>query len=230
MRARDHVLLVSASLVLASSLSAPGRAAAAGPVLDAFPSQPDAARRYIVYLHGRIVEEQGRKAVSPDFGPYELDAILTALAANGATVVGEVRAKGTDPELAAAHVVEGVRRLLDAGVPARNITVIGASKGAGITKLASASLEEREVGWVIMAGCGASAAEDAPLHGQVLSIFEASDELGQTCAPLFAESPALSLREEVKIETGKKHGFLYRPLPEWVRPALAWSENRKIVR
>jgi len=190
--------------------------AGGGTVLSSFPAKPDVARRHIVYLHGRIVEEQGRRAVSPDFGAYQLDEILAALARPGTVVIGEVRAKGTDAKTAAAHVVEGVRGLLAAGVPARNVTVVGASKGALIAKLASASLENREVGWVIMAGCGESAADELPLHGQVLSIYEASDEMGGTCAALFSKSPDLAGHEEVKIETGLRHGFLYQPLPEWL--------------
>jgi hypothetical protein len=168
--------------------------------------------------------------VSPDFGAYQYDGIVEALAIPGSIVVGELRAKGTDPEKAAAHVVVGVRRLIAAGVPARNVTVVGASKGALIAKLASASLDSNEVGWVIMAGCsGSSAAEELPLHGQVLSIFEASDEMSGTCAPLFAKSPAIARHEEVKIETGLGHGFLYRPLPEWLRPATSWIERRRIA-
>jgi hypothetical protein len=204
--------------------------AASGAVLSAFPDRPDPKLRYAIYLHGRIVEEQGRKAVSPEFGPYQYDDIVAALARPGTIVIGELRAKGAEPKAAASHVVDGVRRLIAAGIPARNITVVGASKGSQIAKLASASLENSEVGWVLMAGCGGSAADELPLHGQVLSIFEASDELGGTCAPLFANSPELAGHDEVKLETGLGHGFLYQPLPEWLRPASAWIERRKVGR
>ena len=29
--------------------------------------------------------------------------------------------------------------------------------------------------------------------------------------------------KEIEINTGLKHGFLYRPLVEWVRPAMLWA-------
>jgi hypothetical protein len=76
----------------------------------------------VLYLHGRILEEQGPQAVSPDFGRYEYDAVLRALADRGFTVIGQVRPRGTGPEYAH-QVVAQVRRLLEAGVPPGNVTV-----------------------------------------------------------------------------------------------------------
>src|SRR5206468_510790 len=81
------------------------------------------------FLHGRIVQEQGRRAVSPDYGPYEYDAILRGLASAGFVVISEVRPRGTEAPVYADRVVGQVRRLLDAGVPSRQITVLGASMG-----------------------------------------------------------------------------------------------------
>jgi hypothetical protein len=31
---------------------------------------------------------------------------------------------------------------------------------------------------------------------------------------------------EIVLRTGLGHGFLYRPLPEWMTPALAWAGAR----
>ena len=99
----------------------------AGPVLTDVPEKPDRSVRYVFYLHGRILETQGRQAVSPDFGPYEYDAILGALAARGFTVISEVRTGDAGQEFVD-KVVTQVRRLRRAGVPAAHIGVIGASK------------------------------------------------------------------------------------------------------
>ena len=164
--------------------------------------------------------------------PTSYDDIVAALASPGVAVIGEVRLKGTDPKAAAEHVVAEVRRLLDAGVPAANVTVVGASKGSLIAMMASTALESREVGWVIMANCNDSVTRDfdLALHGRVLSIYESSDDIGGTCAPLFAKSPALAQHAELRLETGLRHGFIYRPLPEWVKPAIAWSERRETGR
>ena len=87
---------------------------AAGRVLTDVPSPADPQGRYVLYLHGRILEEQGRQAVSPDFGRYEYDAVLRALADRGFTVIAEVRPRGTGPEYAH-RVAAQLRRLLEAG-------------------------------------------------------------------------------------------------------------------
>ena len=87
-----------------------------GAILTDVPSKPDTKARYVFYLHGRILEVQGRNAVSPDFGKYEYDAILAALAAPGFTVVSEVRGDGAGDEFAA-KVARQIRALKAAGVP-----------------------------------------------------------------------------------------------------------------
>jgi hypothetical protein len=63
------------------------------------------------------------------------------------------------------------------------------------------------------------------LHGHVLSIYEESDEFGQTCRTLFNRSPQLGERREVRLTTGLRHGFIYRPLDAWLKPAVAWARG-----
>ena len=36
-----------------------------------FPTTISASAKYLIYLHGKIVEDQGIPAVSPEFGEYE---------------------------------------------------------------------------------------------------------------------------------------------------------------
>jgi hypothetical protein len=196
-------------------------------VLAAFPAAPDPGATYVIYLHGRIVEEHGRDAVSRDFGRYELDAIHRALAARGATVIGEVRSRGADVNAAAEALAGELRQLLLSGVPSGHITVVGASKGAVIAMVASTALPEPRVRWVLLANCNDTVRTSFPLalHGEVLSIYESSDDIGGSCASLFASSPGLARSAEVRLDTGLRHGFLYRPLPAWVGPALDWAHR-----
>ena len=49
----------------------------------AFPDVIDPAKRYMFYLHGKILEDQGIPAVSPEFGEYQYKEILWTY---GATV------------------------------------------------------------------------------------------------------------------------------------------------
>lgn len=206
---------------------------APGSIFQTLPATIDPAASYLFYLHGQIVEDQGRGAVSPEYGPYRYDEILDAFARDGLAVVSEVRAKDTEPLDYAERVAGEVRRLLAAGVPPARITVVGASKGSVITMLASTALSkegEERVGYVVMGNCNDWVRENhrIDLHGDVLSIYEASDDIGQSCAPLFAASPRLGRRAEVRLETGLRHGYLFRPLPEWLRPALAWAARRTL--
>ncbi|HJU64727.1 MAG TPA: metallophosphoesterase [Gemmatimonadaceae bacterium] len=190
------------------------------------PERPQAGTSYLFYLHGRIVEDQGPSAVSPQFGRYEYEAIVRHFVDSGFTVISEVRARDTDPERYADSVVTQIRRLLAGGVRPHDVTVVGASKGSVIAMLVATRLAQ-PVRFVLLANCNESILRrfTPSLHGDVLSIYEASDSLGQSCRALFDQSPRLGRRHEIRLETGLQHGFLYRPLPQWVAPTVAWARS-----
>ena len=48
-----------------------------------FPDTIDPQNQYMFYLHGKIIEDQGIPAISPDFGEYEYAAILEKLGGYG---------------------------------------------------------------------------------------------------------------------------------------------------
>jgi hypothetical protein len=217
--------LAAAALLLAATTPRPAAAVAParpGPILADVPARPDAKARYLFYLHGRILEIQGRKAVSPDFGAYEYDAILAALAASGATVISEVRTGDAGQEFVD-KVVRQVQRLRAAGVPARAIGVVGASKGGGLTLRVASALQESAMSFVVLAGCGGGSAERAPtLRGRILSIYDEPDRFQPSCKATFARASRLTKWNELVLHTRLDHGLLYRPHPEWVEPTLAW--------
>jgi metallo-beta-lactamase class B len=197
-------------------------AAGHGEVLQDVPPAPDPAARYVFYVHGRILETQGRNASSPDFGPYAYDAILRALASHGPTVISEVR-HGNAGDAWVGHLVEQVRRLRKAGVPARNIAIVGASKGGALTLKAAARLAEPELSYIVLAGCGEHTRALGPkLQGRVLSIYDAGDRYAPSCKPTFAAAGKLAAHQEIVLELGLDHGLLYTPRKEWVEPAIAW--------
>lgn len=43
------------------------------------------------------------------------------------------------------------------------------------------------------------------------------------CAPLFSASPDIGVKREIVLEVGTGHGMVFRPLDEWVLPALEWA-------
>jgi len=207
-----------------------GLAFAAGPgtILDRLPEAPDQSARYLVYLHGRIIEEQGRRPTHPTFGVYEYDRILAALAAGGGVVViSEQRPAQTNVDKFAAHVVDQVRTLERAGVPPEHITVAGFSKGGGIAIRASAFLKEPRVNFVFMGACGEGDFDrtDLKVEGRILSIYEANDEIGRSCKDLFGKAPGEGERSEIEVHVGDHHGTFFRVHREWIDPLLRWAET-----
>jgi hypothetical protein len=191
------------------------------------PEKIDVNARYLFYLHGRIIQDQGLPAVSPRFGPYEYEEILAALAARGFHVISEPRPKGTDPVEFARKVVKQIGMLTGAGVPSRNVTVVGASYGGAIAAFVSTLLKNRDVNFVLMASCGNSdlySLMKVDLAGRVLSVYDHKDDTGAgTCEKFFAQSSGLTLQEEVVLGLGSGHGMLYRPVKEWVDLVAGWA-------
>jgi hypothetical protein len=201
----------------------------AGSLFATEPSSDDTSDRVIFYLHGKIVEDQGADAKSARFGRYEYDAILQALGRDGHRVVSEVREPETDPREYARKVVVEIEELKRSGVPAGNITVVGASKGAAIAALVSHLLKDADVHYVLLAICNPQMlerweAQGVCLTGSVLSFFDRSDEFAGSCAELAARCESgIAAFEEIELSLGKGHGMVYRPFEEWVAPTLEWS-------
>ncbi len=190
--------------------------------------QCQAPRRYVIYLHGRIVEEGGRRPTSSTFGTYEYDAILDSLRRAGFTVLSDQRSPGIGADSFATHVVQQVDSLLRLGVPARTITVIGFSKGGAIAILASSRLQNRAISFVFMGACGSWAFErpDIRVTGRLLSLYETSDSLGISCAPLFARKGAGSQVREIPLSLGLGHGTFFQPRSAWLTPAIMWARGQ----
>jgi hypothetical protein len=205
-------------------LSAAPAPAQSGSVLHDVPAQPRPDARYLIYLHGRIIEEKGARPTDERFGTYEYQQILDTLAASGANVIAELRPQGTDFRAFGSHVADQVRRLLASGVPAERISVVGFSKGGAIAIIASALLGEPGVTFVFLGSCGdwVKGRDDVDVRGRILSIYESSDELGTSCEPLFAQASDPGEPRELRIATGAAHGAFFRPRPEWLDPVYQW--------
>jgi alpha-beta hydrolase superfamily lysophospholipase len=216
MRTRTAVIVCASAIALAFGH------AAAGSVLTAPPSTPDPAQRYVFYLHGKIVEEAGRNARNPRWGAYEYDAILERLGGRGAIVISELRPRGTDVERYADKLVTHVQALLEAGVPAAHVAIVGFSKGGDIASRAAERIDA-DVRYVILAGCFDDSGPTRRMHGRVLSLRERSDHLARTCAPRFDPARAKTGdQKEIVLDIGGEHGAFYRPDPRWVEPVMAW--------
>jgi len=224
----------STSIPQASSIPSTSTVQQPSPVLDilkySFPESIDIAKYYFFYLHGKIIEDQGIPAISPDYGEYEYQTILEKLSSYGFVVISEQRAKNTDSMEYAKRVSKQISVLLISGVPASNITIVGASKGAGITILVSHLLQNEKLNYVIMAICDPATVKELKqneisLYGNVLSIYDSTDDLAGSCQELFSfsEGKGISKYNEVVLNVGTGHGVLFKPLEEWIMPVIQWA-------
>ena len=189
------------------------------------------SQHYLFYLHGKIIEDQGANAVDTinGFGAYLYEDILDTFKKAGFTVMSEVRQKNTDPAEYAHKIVNQIDSLIKNGVNANDITVVGASKGAIISMLISSYLKNKDVNFVLLAGCINNILQSYPdiqFCGNILSIYEENDDIGRSCAGIKEKTRLTTPHyKEIELHTGLKHGFLYKPLPVWIEPAIKWANK-----
>jgi len=186
-------------------------------------------QRYLIYLHGKIIEDQGPRPTHPRFGIYEYQEILDTFGAAGFEALSELRPPGSRPPDVARTTASEVRQLLDRGVPAGDISVVGFSKGGAIAVLTALELENPQINFVFIACCGpwlddVFKSPDQKISGRMLSIYEASDTIG-SCGALFEHASADSTTAEVELNLGNGHGAFYRPHPEWIDPVIRWASH-----
>lgn len=197
-------------------------------------SHASTAEKYLFYLHGKIIEDQGiPRPRSEKFGYYEYEKILQTFRSRSFTVRSEIRPAHTEIRAYAEKVAGEVRRLLRDGVPPGHITVVGASKGGVIAIITSALLQNRNINFVFLACCHEAALKilqdmGMQVAGNILSIYDAADNTGcGPCQGFFtaAQGKKLGRTKEIVLNIGLGHGILYRPFPEWVEPVVAWAQN-----
>lgn len=193
------------------------------------PGKLDPSTKYLFYLHGGIVQEQGINAVSKDFGRYEYLAILDTFRKRGFVVISEPRPKGTVEQEYAAFVSREIDTLLREGVPANNIIVVGASLGAYITVELANMRKNSEIKYALLGLCSDYSLNlfskyEAELCGNFLSVYEGSDSKG-SCDKILMNKNCKSAYQEIKLTMGNSHGFLYKPYKEWVDPLVKWARE-----
>jgi hypothetical protein len=198
-----------------------------GTVYSKIPDNIIPNESYIFYIHGKIIETEGIDAVSPEFGTYEFKMILEYFAEAGFNVIGEVRDSPPDPDQYAAHIGEGIQYLKDQGLSSNQITIIGFSKGGGLTISISNLVKDQEINYVLIGVCGDWIDPSLKLTGKVLSLYEESDPYGSSCQDLADRSPDLVEFKEIAFNTGKSHGTFYTADPKWMDLVVDWLNNRE---
>lgn len=191
------------------------------------------SQEYLFFLHNKYLELEGEKGFHHEYGRVEYDAIVNAFRNDGFTVISEVRPRDTDARTYAKKVVvHEIDSLIDDGVDPSKITVVGTSKGGYVAMYTSSYLKNKDVNFVFVGCCDTVEMPQIPdfdFYGNVLSIYEASDSFATSCIKVMDRFKANMPRyEEVQLNTGLKHGFLYKALPDWIEPAMAWARKREL--
>jgi CubicO group peptidase (beta-lactamase class C family) len=191
-------------------------------------------QRYLFFLHNMFLEVQPIDSSHPQYGKVEYRQIVDQFAKNGFTVFSEIRPKGTKAEEYARTVVRQIDSLINLGVKPSEITVAGTSKGGYIAMYTSSYLKNKDVNFVFIGCCDEkelSANPEIQWYGNVLNIYERTDTFGSSCMKFkdrFRDN--LGKYQEIELNTGLKHGFLYKALPDWTEPSIAWAKNAPIER
>jgi hypothetical protein len=68
---------------------------------------------------------------------------------------------------------------------------------------------------------------DWNLHGNILGIYERSDSIAGKDYRYWINRSTHAVRfEQLELNTGLNHGFLYSPIPEWFTPAKNWMNKQ----
>lgn len=191
------------------------------------PKEIKKPEKYLFYLHGQVVTDLGNNAINqsvPEWGPYEYSNILDSLKKRGFNVISEIRQKGIENSVYVTKISQQIDTLLKAGVPAKNIVILGASAGWDIALHVSARQKNNAINYVIMGGCWPETYKEyvpLELYGRFLSIIEKSDPHG-TCYKIFEGRKYLKNHSEILLNTDLSHGFIYKGHKQWIAPIVNW--------
>lgn len=192
-------------------------------VSPAIPRDIDTSSTYLFFLHNYYVEVKG-----PD-GDCKYHDLLKAFTDDAFVVISEIRKGKIVPCSYAQKVVEQVNELLAAGVPPRNITVAGHSKGGVIALCVASQLQNKDLNYVIMAGCEIAGIKKADMYpdftklkGRILSIYADSDTVAGSCSEAFTLSAGGLTDTELELDSGKGHRLFFGPDTVWLAPMSGW--------
>lgn len=192
--------------------------------------RPVFAQSHVFFLHNRFIEDHTLNEDHPQYGNAHYLEILDAFRNQGMIVHSEKRPSGTDVQQYAWRIVAQVDSLLDKGVPAGQITVIGTSKGGYIAQYVSTYLANPNVNFVFI-GCyqddDLQRSDGMAWCGNILTIYGASDPYGVSALDRkLTAGKKITRFREIELHTGLAHGFLFRPLEDWIGPAARWAQQR----
>ncbi|WP_057937478.1 alpha/beta hydrolase [Algoriphagus resistens] len=185
--------------------------------------------RVIFFLHNRFLEEHGLDELHPEFGRTEYPEILSEFEKQGFKVISEKRNGNVNARDYAVEIVNQIDSLLANGYKPGKITIIGTSKGGYIAQYVSTLANNPDLNFVFIASFRDEDIQNIPqinFCGNILTIYEKSDPFGVS-AMRRKQTSTCEIRHfyEIELNTGMGHGFLFKPLKEWIEPAMKWAKE-----
>ncbi len=185
--------------------------------------------RFILFLHNRFLEEHGLDESHPEFGRTEYKEILREFKQSGFNVISEKRDRNVNARDHALVIVNQVDSLISNGTDPEKITIVGTSKGGYIAQYVSTFANNSKLNFVFVASFRDTDIEDIPeinYCGNILTIYENTDPFGVSAIKR-KENSDCKIRhfKELELYTGLGHGFLFKPLKEWIEPTIKWANG-----
>ncbi|KAF2334524.1 YqiA/YcfP family alpha/beta fold hydrolase [Flavobacterium nitrogenifigens] len=186
-------------------------------------------QRYIFFFHNKFVQENDLNAAHPEYGKAEYNEILESFRKDNFIVFSEKRKKNTNSAEYAQKMAKQIKSLIKKGVPANHITVIGTSQGGYIAQYVSTYLSNPNLNFVFI-GCfmdtDIQQITDINWCGNILTIYEKSDIYGVSAIKRKETSKCkIEHFKEIELNTGLKHGFLYKAADNWIAPSKKWANG-----
>ncbi len=185
--------------------------------------------KYIFFLHNRFLETHELAEAHLEFGRTEYHKIISEFEKNGLTVISEKRNGNVNAREYAQGVVKQIDSLVSRGHKPNKITVVGTSKGGYIAQYVSTFANNPNLNFVFIGSYRNIDLQNIPeinYCGNILNIFEKSDPYGVSALQRKENSTCkLENFKEIELNTGMKHGFLFKPLKEWIAPTVKWANG-----
>jgi hypothetical protein len=185
--------------------------------------------RFVFFFHNRFLEEHELNELHPEYGRTEYNEIIAEFEKSGFKVISEKRNGNVNARDYAVGIVSQIDSLIKIGVEPQKITIVGTSKGGYIAQYVSTLANNQNLNFVFIASFRNSDMQDIPdinYCGNILNIYEKSDPFGVSALQREKTSNCeLKHFKEIELNTGMGHGFLFKPLKEWIEPTINWANG-----
>ena len=185
--------------------------------------------KFIFFLHNRFLEEHDLNELHPEYGRTEYLEIINEFKKSGFEIISEKRNGNVNAREYAGRIVIQIDSLIKIGTEPKNITIVGTSKGGYIAQYVSTLANNPDLNFVFIASFRNEDILSIPeinYCGNILTIYEKSDPFGVS-AKVRVENSTCDIKhfKEIELNTGMNHGFLFKPLNEWIEPTIKWANG-----